>query len=76
MAHSAPHKQSTELAVASKKQKAIVKPEEDSENVIIKIPHGITAISDPSSPLKFVKGFLLEEDEHRFPQLGLLEAIK
>ena len=52
-------------ASQSKKRKALFDPEEDPENVLIKIPHRATAIADSSSLTHFVGGLLLEKDEAR-----------
>ena len=68
--------QQIEKVSATKKRKAVVEVEEDAEGVIVKIPHGSTAISDPSSLSKFIKRLLLEEDEQRLIELGPTETSK
>ena len=63
-------------ASQSKKRKALFDPEEDMENIILKIPRGAAAITDPSSLSPFVESLLLEEDEMRLRDLGPLEASR
>ena len=59
-----------------KKRKALCDPEEDLENVTVKIPCGAAVIADPSSLSSFVDGLLLEEDEMRLRDLGPMEASR
>ena len=63
-------------ASKSKKRKALFDPEEDLENIVIKIPRGSAAIADASVLNNFVEGLLLEEDESRLRGLGPIEASK
>ena len=63
-------------ASKSKKRKALFDPEEDLENIVIKIPRGSAAIADASVLTNFVEGLLLEEDESRLRDLGPVEASK
>ena len=66
---------STDVAAKGGKRKA-VELEEDVDNVIVKIPAGSTAISDPSSLNPFIKKLLLEEDEQRLSKIGPIETMK
>ena len=63
-------------ALQSKKRKALCDPDKDMENIILKIPRGAAAITDPSSLSPFVESLLLEEDEMRLGDLGPIEASR
>ena len=64
---------STETTAKGMKRKIV---EEDTGDIIVRIPTGSTAISDPSSLNPFIKKLLLEEDDERLSKIGPVETMR
>ena len=67
---------STEVGSSQRKRKALCDPQEDLENLVIKIPRDVSIFTDPFGIHNFAGSLLLEGDEERLSTLGPVEAAK